>query len=157
MMIQPVSNQLARQFLDHHHPLRCRGSLRGQKHIFAGYENNLPTFIAVFVSPRSRWRNHNVTLELSRLAWSPTAKHSASTFLRQCIRILRPTYTGLIVTYALPNTEGIVYTRAGFYPAGYSDGAAWSKRGPGERATPNTIGTNRKLKRFFASLERRTS
>ena len=158
--IRTVSTKTAHTFLDAYHPLRTGGSLRGALHILAGYEGGWPTFLAVFTTPRSRWRNYPVTLELSRLAWSPLAKASASTFLRKCLRMLRREHCGvvsacggtLIVTYALPGTDGIVYERAGFSHNGYSGGCAWSHRGPGERLTPDTIGTGRKLKRFFAPL-----
>jgi len=156
MQVHESSLELARQFLDYYHPLGAGGSLKGQREMLAGYENELPVFLAVFVTPRSRWHNYDVRLELSRLAWTPYAKRSASTFLRQCIRILRRQYDGLIVTYALPGTDGIVYKRAGFYHSGSSSGASWSRRGAdsGERPTPDTIGTGHQLKRFFASLDR---
>jgi len=150
--IEAVSSEFATEFLNANHPLRAGGSLRGQVVCLAGFEYDWPMFLAVFVWPRARWKNYSVMLELSRLAWSPLCRHSASTFLRQCVRILRRTYSGLIVTYALPGTEGILYERAGFYHDGYSGGASWSKRGPGERLTPETIGTGRKLKRYFVDL-----
>lgn len=144
--------EFSRQFLDTYHPLGAGGCLRGVIFSFVGFENEWPVFLAVFVSPRSRWKRYNVVLELSRLAWSPLAQHSASTFLRKCLRILRRQYSGLSVTYAMPETSGIVYERAGFKRDGFSSGASWSRRGPGERSTPNTIGEGKKLKRFFAKL-----
>lgn len=141
-------------FLDHFHPLRAGGSLKGAKFIFCGFENELPVFLAVFVSPRGRWRKRKVVLELARLAWSPLARRSASTFLRKCLRILkREGVRGEVVTYALPGTDGMVYIRAGFQPDGTSSGARWSRRGPGERPTPDTIGSGRRLRRFFAVLD----
>ena len=152
MEIQLANTDYAKDFLDAYHPLRAGGSLRGALVCMAGYEDGWPTFLAVFVYPRARWRNYPVRLELSRLAWSPLAKHSAATFLRKCLRRLRRDYCGMVVTYALPGTEGLVYERSGFHHDGYSGGAAWSRRGPGERSTPNTIGTGRKLKRYFAEL-----
>ena len=152
MLVQAVSIDFARDFLNAYHPMRAGGSLRGTQLIFAGYEDGWPTFLAVFVSPRSRWRIHPVTLELSRLAWSPMAKRSASTFLKKCLRMIRKYYSGLLVTYAMPGTSGVVYERTGFVHDGYSGGASWSRRGPGERATPKTIGEGRKLKRYFYDL-----
>lgn len=152
MDVTAISTEFAREFLDAHHPLRAGGSLRGALLCLAGYEDGWPVFLAVFVYPRSRWKHRPVRLELSRLAWSPLAKASASTFLRKCLRLLKRSYSGQVVTYALPGTDGIVYERAGFEHNGYSGGASWSKRGPGERPTPTTIGTGRKLKRFFAEL-----
>lgn len=152
MIVKSVSTEFAKNFLDQYHPLRSGGSLKGLQIAFAGFEDGWPTFLAVFTTPRSRWSKFQVALELSRLAWSPLAKRSASTFLRKCIRMLRPYREGLIVTYAMPGTSGIVYERAGFEHNGYSSGCSWSNRGPGERSTPETIGTGRKLKRYFASL-----
>ena len=147
-----ASNEFARHFLDANHPLRTGGCLRGAILCLAGYENGWPSFLAVFVYPRARWKHYPVKLELSRLAWSPMAMGSAVTFLRKCIRILRRTYRGLLVTYALPGTEGILYERAGFKHVGHSGGCSWSKRGAGERPTPETIGTGRYLKRYFCEL-----
>lgn len=149
-----VTADFARLFLDSYHPLKSGGCLRGLAHAFAGYENGWPTFVAVFVHPRSRWKHYPVVLELSRLAWSPMAIRSASTFLRKCLRLLKRHYDGLVVTYALPGTSGIVYERAGFYRDGHSSGSPWSRRGAdsGERPTPDTVGTGRNLKRFFAEL-----
>ena len=152
MDVSTVSTDFAKDFLDAYHPLHAKGSLRGALHCFAGYEDEWPTFIAVFVYPRSRWRKYPVVLELSRLAWSPLAQRSASTFLRKCMRILGREYDGLCVTYALPGTSGVVYERAGFYQDGYSGGASWGKRGPGERPTPPTIWTGRRWKRFLSDL-----
>lgn len=152
MEVRTGSTVFARQFLEAYHPLGCGGSLRGQKVILVGYEDGWPTMVAVFCAPRSRWRHYDVVLNLSRLAWAPTAQRSASTFLRKCLRLLRRQWKGLIVTYALPGTEGVVYERAGFRHNGYSGKTAWSHRGSGERPTPDTIGTGRKLKRFFAEL-----
>ena len=129
--------------------------MRGAMVSLAGYSDELawPVFVAVFVHPRSRWKHYPVSLELSRLAWSPLAKRSASTFLRKCLRLLRRRgHIGLVVTYAMPGTSGIVYERAGFRQDGYSSGASWSVRGPGERPTPDTIGDKVQLKRFFAQL-----
>ena len=153
MDVWPVSTQIAAEFLNANHPLRAGGSLRGSIVSLAGFEDGWPTFLAVFVYPRSRWKHYPVVLELSRLAWSPMAKHSAATFLRKCIRRLRQEFSGLVVTYALPGTEGILYRRAGFYESGTSGGASWSRRGPGERPTPRTIGTGKRLKRFFVELK----
>lgn len=152
MKVHPVSVDFARDFLDAFHPLRSGGSLKGVIVCLAGIEHGWPAFLAVFTYPRSRWKNYPVRLELSRLAWSPVAKRSASTFLRKCIRMLRKTNDGLIVTYAMPGTSGIVYERAGFYQDGESSGCSWSRRGPGERKTPETVGTGRKLKRYFLEL-----
>ncbi len=150
--ISSVSTDFARNFLNANHPLRASGCLRGAALCLAGYEQDWPTFLAVFVHPRARWKHYPVKLELSRLAWAPTAKHSATTFLRKCIRILRRTFSGLLVTYALPGTEGILYERAGFEHVGHSSGASWSRRGEGERPTPETIGTGKRLKRYFCKL-----
>lgn len=152
MIIDEVSVEIARQFLDTYHPMGAGGCLRGMKHAIMAYEDGWPTMLAVFVYPRSRWRKRVVVLELSRLAWSPLAKRSVTTFLRKCLRQLRQQYSGEIVTYAMPDTTGIVYERAGFMHDGYSSGALWSRRGPGERPTPETIGSGRKLARFFAPV-----
>ena len=150
MKVQLTSNEFAKDFLNAYHPLRAGGCLRGAAFRFAGYEDSWPTFLAVFVHPRSRWKNYPVSLELTRLAWSPLANRSAATFLKSCLRLLRKMgVKGLVVTYALPGTEGVLYERTGFKHGGYSGGAPWSKRGPGERPTPETIGTGRKLKRYF--------
>jgi len=158
MIVQEVSNDFAKTFLDAYHPLGAGGAMRGALVSLAGYSDDLmwPVFVAVFVYPRSRWKHYPVSLELSRLAWSPLAKRSASTFLRKCLRMLRQQgrFTDLVVTYALPGTSGIVYERAGFWQDGYSGGASWSVRGPGERPTPKTIGNKTQLKRFFAALGR---
>lgn len=156
MDVDFASPSLAKTMLDHFHPLRSGGCLKGAKFIIAGYENQIPVFVAVFVSPRSRWKNYDVRLNLSRLAWSPTAKHSATTFLRRSIRLLKQhgCDDGLIVTYAMPGTSGMLYERAGFYNCGYSSGCSWGHRGKNERATPNTIGYKIKLKRYFFSLKR---
>lgn len=143
----------AKLFLDTYHPLGAGGSLRGQKYIFGGYEGDWPVFCAVFASPRSRWKNTNVVLELTRLAWSPLAVRSAATFLKKCLRMLRSSgMRGDVVTYALPGTTGKVYLACGFKPFGHSSGTPWSRRGPGERPTPNTIGTGKKLLRFRYTL-----
>jgi len=147
-----MSKEFAKEFLNSNHPLRAGGSLKGTLEILCAFENGFPVMVAIFTAPRSRWKNYHVSLELTRLAWSPLAAHSATTFLRKCVRRLRQQYDGLLVTYALPGTEGIVYQRAGFIRDGSSSGALWSRRGPGERATPNTIGTGKKLPRFFAKL-----
>ena len=155
MIVQEVSSEFAREFLDAYHPLQAGGAMRGAMVSLAGYSDGLawPVFVAVFVHPRSRWKHYPVSLELSRLAWSPLAKRSASTFLRKCLRLLRRQgHIGLVVTYAMPGTSGIVYERAGFRQDGYSSGASWSVRGPGERPTPDTIGDKVQLKRFFAQL-----
>jgi len=158
MIVQEVSSDFAKTFLDTYHPLGAGGAMRGALVNLAGYSDDLawPVFVGTFVSPRSRWKHYPVSLELARLAWSPLAKRSASTFLRKCLRMLRQQgrFTGLVVTYALPGTSGIVYERAGFWQDGFSGGASWSVRGPGERATPNTIGNKVRLKRFFATLGR---
>lgn len=151
--IQEIPSPAAKALISAYHPLGARACLRGAKVCLAGYEDGWPSFVALFTTPRSRWKHYPVTLELSRLAWSPLARRSASTFLRKCLRYLRRRgLTGLVVTYALPGTSGLVYTRAGFQPAGVSSGAPWSRRGPGERPTPNTIGTGRALLRFFYPL-----
>lgn len=153
MEIEGCSVEFARQFLDYYHPLRAGGSLRGAKIILRGIENGFPVFLAVFTSPRGRWRRRLVVLELSRLAWSPLAKSSCSTFLRKCLRVLkRNGIRGWIITYALPGSSGKVYIRAGFKPDGYSSGARWSRRGPGERPTPDTVGSGRRLLRFAVEL-----
>lgn len=152
MIVTSGTVEFAREFIDAYHPLQTKGSLRGALEIFIGHENSWPTFVAVFVYPRSRWKYYPVVLELSRLAWSPLAKRSASTFLRKCLRVLRREYSGLVVTYALPGTTGVVYERAGFRRNGCSGGASWSRRGSSERPTPETIGTGQKLARFFAKL-----
>ena len=158
MIVCAVSSDFAREFLDAYHPLGAGGAMRGALVNLAGYSDDLawPVFVATFVYPRSRWKHYPVSLELSRLAWSPLAKRSASTFLRKCLRVLRQRgeYTGLVVTYAMPGTSGIVYERAGFWHEGFSGGASWSVRGPSERPTPNTIGNKAQLKRFFAALVR---
>ncbi len=156
MEIQTITPKFAKNFLNNYHPLKSKGALKGAIKILGGYENGFPMFVAVFTSPRSRWKNYNVTLELSRLAWSPLATGSASTFLRKCTKKLT-NYNGLIVTYALPGTEGIVYSRAGFKQNGHSSGCPWSKRGKNERATPNTIGTGQHLKRFFYQIQKKSS
>jgi len=152
MEIQEVTTSFAKEFLDAYHPLRSGGCLRGVVVCLCGYECGWPSFLAVFVYPRSRWKYKHVVLELTRLAWSGSAVGSAATFLRKALRILRRTYKGLVVTYALPGSEGVVYQRSGFIHDGHSSGSSWSKRGLGERATKNTIGTGKNLKRFFASL-----
>jgi len=158
MLVEEVSSDFAKTFVDAYHPLGAGGAMRGALVSLAGYSDDLawPVFVAVFVYPRSRWKHHPVSLELSRLAWSPLAKRSAATFLRKCLRVLRQQgeFTGQVVTYALPDTSGVVYERAGFWHDGYSGGASWSVRGPGERATPNTVGNKTRLKRFFAALGR---
>jgi hypothetical protein len=159
MIVQEVSTAFAAEFLNANHPLRASGALRGALVCLAGYSaGSWPVFVAVFVYPRSRWRRYPVSLELSRLAWSPLAKRSASTFLRKCLRYLRQQgRDGLVVTYAMPGTSGVVYERAGFWHDGYSSGASWARRGPGERPTPNTIGNKIRLKRFFAEISRKES
>lgn len=149
MEVLPVNPDFAKLFLNSYHPLMSGGCLKGAVEILAGYESGWPVFVAVFTTPRGRWVHYNVVLELSRLAWSPMAKCSATTFLRKCFRILRKKYNGLIVTYALPGTDGVLYERAGFERCGSSSGCPWSRRGKGERATPDTIGTGKKLPRFF--------
>lgn len=151
MKISPVSTQFAKEFLDAYHPLGSGGSLKGQVLILGGFENDWPVFVAVFVTPRSRWKRP-VKIELSRLAWSPLAKGSATTFLRKALRgqvrqLVKK--VGLCVTYALPGTDGIIYERAGFERVGTSSGCSWRIRGPGERATPDTVGYKQKLPRFF--------
>ena len=155
MIVKEITSNRIKPFLDSYHPLGAGGALKGLKIALAGFvvDESEPRFVAIFVYPRSRWKHYAVSLELARLAWSPLAERSASTFLRKCLRILRQLgYTGLVVTYAMPGTPGIVYERSGFKHDGYSSGASWSVRGPGERRTPKTIGEGRKLKRFFAEI-----
>jgi len=155
MNVREAKTTTLKPFLEAYHPMGAGGSLKGLKIGLAGYaEGDIqPRFVAVFVYPRSRWKHYNVTLELARLAWSPQAERSASTFLRKCMRILKQrNYTGLVVTYAMPKTPGVVYERAGFHHDGYSSGASWSVRGPKERKTPKTIGDGKKLKRFFGEI-----
>lgn len=155
MEVSLITSEFAKNFLNSYHPLPSDGCLKGAVEILGGFENGWPVFVAVFVAPRSRWKYYDVTLELSRLAWSPVATHSATTFLRKCVRVLKRRYSGLIVTYALPGTDGIVYQRAGFKRDGESSGRPWSKRGQNERATPDTVGTGKRLPRFFAELAAR--
>jgi hypothetical protein len=152
ILIARASVETARQFLDAWHPLMAGGSLSGQKRIYAGYEDNspFPSFVAVFCAPRSRWRKTHVDLELTRLAWSSLAVRSAVTFLRKVMR-QRELRGMAIVTYALPGTEGKLYIDSGFDPFGTSSGSSWSKRGPGERLTPPTIGEGKKLLRFLVA------
>jgi len=145
-----------RTFIDAYHPLRTGGALKGLRVALWGYEDAeavMPVFLAVFVTPRARWRTLPVSLELTRLVISPHATRSASTFLRACHRYLRRHgYTGYVVTYALPGTEGLVYQRAGWQAYGTSSGASWSRRGPGERPTPKTIGDGIRLQRYILPI-----
>jgi hypothetical protein len=153
LAIFPVGLEVARGFLDKYHPLGARGSLRGARYILGGFEDGQLVFVAVFAAPRSRWVHTPVCLELSRLAFSPFARHSASTFLQKSVRYLRSQgVRGLIVTYALPGTSGLVYLRAGWRPFGRSSGAYRSRRGPNGRSTPDTVGSGRRLMRFIFCL-----
>ncbi len=146
-----------RVFVDTHHPLGAGGALKGLIVALWGYERDddvFPAFLAVFVSPRSRWRNLDVRLELSRLVIAPYAQRSASTFLRACMRWLRRDgFGGVVVTYALPGTSGLLYQRAGWQRYGQSSGASWARRGPGERATPATVGDGKKLARYIYNID----
>jgi hypothetical protein len=150
LVVFPVGNEIARQFLDRFHPLGAGGALRGAKYVLGGLEDGRLAFVAVFSAPRSRWTRVPVSLELSRLAIAPYAARSASTFLQKAVRYLRSQgVRGLIVTYALPGTSGLVYRRAGWRPFGFSSGAYRSRRGPNGRPTPDTVGSGRRLRRFI--------
>jgi hypothetical protein len=150
LVVFPIGNEIARQFLDRFHPLGAGGALRGAKHVLGGFEDGRLSFVAVFVAPRSRWTRVRVSLELSRLAIAPFAAHSASTFLRKVERYLRRQgFRGVVVTYALPGSSGTVYARAGWRPFGRSSGAYRSRRGPNGRPTPDTVGSGCRLRRFI--------
>lgn len=143
-------------FIAAHHPLGVGGCLKGLRFALWGYEEEnsiTPSFLAVFVTPRAIWKHYNVTLELTRLVIAPYAQRSATTFLRACQRWLRKQrQTGLIVSYALPGTEGLVYLRAGWHEVGTSSGTSWTRRGPNARPTRATVGDGKKLKRFMVQL-----
>jgi hypothetical protein len=150
LAVFPVGLEIARAFLDRYHPLGARGSLRGAKHVIGGFEDGQLVFVAVFTAPRSRWTRIPVILELSRLAFSPNARHSASTFLQKSVRYLRSQgIRGFIVTYALPGSYGLVYLRAGWRPFGCSSGSYRSRRGSNGRPTPDTVGSGCRLRRFI--------
>jgi len=148
-----IDREVARAFIDAHHPMKTRGALRGCAIALGGFEDGELSFVALFAHPRARWTRVPVTLELSRLAISPNARRSAATFLRKVARYLRKRgYCGYAVTYALPGTSGEVYVRAGWTPFGRSSGARRSRRGPRGRPTPDTIGSGVRLARFILSL-----
>jgi len=150
LVVFPVGNDLAKQFLDRFHPLGAGGALRGAKHVLGGFEDGRLSFLALLTSPRSRFSRVPVSLELSRLAMAPWAVHSASTFLRKVERYLRRQgFRGLVVTYAMPGSSGAVYLRAGWRPFGRSSGARRSRRGPNGRPTPDTVGSGVRLARFI--------
>lgn len=68
-VIEAKSLESVRLFLDHYHPMRCGGALRGKFVAFWGIEPEIPgmSFLAVFVYPRSRWKRlSGMGLELSR-------------------------------------------------------------------------------------------
>lgn len=151
-VIEAKSLEPVRLFLDHYHPMRCGGALRGKFVAFWGIEPEVPgmSFLAVFVYPRSRWKRlSGMGLELSRLAWAPYARRSVSTFLRKCLRHLRRMGIEWVVTYSYPGTTGIAYARSGFVPFGFSSGAYRSRRGPNGRPTPDTIGSGVRLRRWL--------
>jgi len=153
LSVVEIDREVARAFIDAHHPLKTRGALRGCVIALGGFEEHGLSFVALFVYPRSRWTRIPVTLELSRLAISPNARRSAATFLRKVARVLRRRgFRGFIVTYALPGTSGAVYIRAGWTPFGRSSGARRSRRGPRGRPTPDTVGSGARLARFILSL-----
>lgn len=145
-----------RTFLDTYHPLRAGGALKGLRYAFVGCEDEWPVMLAVFCTPRSRWKRKNVVLELSRLAWSPIARHSTSTFLRKCLRLLKAHgISGCVVTYAMPGTSGLVYERAGFGRYGMSSGAWRSRTGPNRKPRPDTVGSGVRLARFIYCIGER--
>jgi hypothetical protein len=148
-----IDREVARAFIDAHHPMRTRGALRGMILALGGYEDGDLSFVALFAHPRSRWTRIPVTLELSRLAISPHARRSAATFLRKAARVLkRRGFRGFAITYAMPGTSGSVYARSGWVPFGRSSGARRSRRGPNGRPTPDTVGSGVRLARFILSL-----
>jgi hypothetical protein len=150
LAVFPIGNELARNFLNKYHPLGAGGALRGAKHVLGGFEDGQLAFVAVLAAPRSRWVHTPVSLELSRLAFSPFARYSASTFLKKVERYLRSQgFRGVVITYALPGCAGMVYRRAGWRPFGFSSGAYRSRRGPNGRPTPDTVGSGRRLARFI--------
>jgi hypothetical protein len=150
LAVFPVGSEVARQFLDRYHPLGAGGALRGARYILGGFEDGRLSFLALLTSPRSRWSRIPVRLELSRLAIAPWAVHSASTFLRKVERFLRSQgFRGVVITYALPGSSGVVYTRAGWRSFGRSSGARRSRRGPKGRPTPDTVGSGCRLRRFI--------
>jgi len=77
-----IDREVARAFIDAHHPMKTRGALRGCAIALGGFEDGELSFVALFAHPRARWTRVPVTLELSRLAISPHARRSAATFGR---------------------------------------------------------------------------
>jgi hypothetical protein len=153
LVILPIGSEVARSFLDRYHPMGTGGALKGACYVLGGFEDGQLAFVALLTYPRSRWSRLQIKLELSRLGIAPYAKHSASTFLRKMARYLRSnSFRGLVITYAMPDTSGLVYVRAGWLPFGYSSGARRSRRGPRGRPTPDTIGSGRRLKRFILAI-----
>lgn len=153
LSVVEIDREVARAFIDAHHPMKTRGALRGMILALGGYEDGELSFVALFAHPRARWTRIPVALELSRLAISPHARRSAATFLRKVARVLRKRgFRGFVVTYALPGTSGAVYVRAGWTPFGRSSGARRSRRGPNGRPTPDTAGSGIRLARFILSL-----